>query len=96
MRCLHTAHGQSQGNLNNLARVNPTLGSPDAERRGRIMRKGGKPTAEALRLCRSGRCGAMDGIKHAECQLLLFTAGVAATSKHFAGKLNWQAMAAMA
>jgi len=34
------------GNLNNLARVNPTPGSPDAERRARIMRKGGLPTEE--------------------------------------------------
>eukprot|EP00913_Durusdinium_trenchii_P009725 g9137.t1 len=38
------------GNLNNLARVNPTLGSPDAERRGRIMRKGGRTALHLVML----------------------------------------------
>ena len=34
------------GNLNNVARVSPTPGSADAERRERMMKKGGQPTAE--------------------------------------------------
>ena len=44
------AHG-SRGNLNNIARVNPSPDSPDGERRLRLMKKGGKPTPEELQTC---------------------------------------------
>ncbi|CAE7295817.1 DSP4 [Symbiodinium pilosum] len=34
------------GNVNNVARVNPAPGSADSERRERMMKKGGRPTEE--------------------------------------------------
>lgn len=40
----HGCHGR--GNLNNVARVKLTPGTPGADQRARIMSKGGQPTAE--------------------------------------------------
>ncbi|CAJ1404563.1 unnamed protein product [Effrenium voratum] len=48
MACPELPSVDDNGNVNNLARVNPTPGTPDAERRERLMKKGAKPTEEEM------------------------------------------------